>query len=935
MTNVSADRGRIIRLLAERAAAYTPEWRFVPGEQEPGAAVAGLFAELFAQTVSRYETLPRKYYVEFLKLLGVKRQDAHPASGFVRFEAGVPGSAPVRVPKGTEVFASGLDERIVYTTTRMIEATPARIDGIYYADGDVIERLPEDGGYVFFAPSGENLQRHSFAVTQNDILSVSGPCSVMLKLRQKNRFPETDVCTRLADGRAAKWSYLSGGELVPFDAVAEDAGTVALTKLTDGAFEADGDGRVSIYCDVAGGLRGTITLAEASLRVQTAGDRRADSIAADSVPISQPVGGYAFGRRPAEYDTFYVRSDAVFSKRGAVARCTFDVVPVVVDHVEEAPKIEFKKRVIEKTAAVKLEPDDVSVSEVVWEYYNGLGWARLNVAGDVNPFSARRQGRPELTFTIPRDSAASPVNAEDGYYIRARVTHVENFLSVRPRYILPFVREVRCDFYYDGFVRAEYLRAYNNLELRELEDAARYADIDFTVYEEPADRQPAMYFAFDGDFHGMPMTLMFDLAIDGETPCAMRAEVMRGGRFVPLRSVDYTSGMSRSGNLFLYVSEPVREERLFGRDARWLRITRTGTDGVRPRAVERVITNAVTAIAVRDAGEQYFSAGGFGSPGEFELLRLPVRDAELSVMEDGQWRRWRRAESLLFAGADEEVFELDGETGVIRFGTGTLGKAPPGGERNIRVRYTFGGGEDGNLPAGAVDSLVGSVPRITDVENVTPMSGGAGAAPQEKAERLGKNRFRHRFVPVSKRDFEDIVIERFERAAMVRCYPGVNGPRGLSPGHVTVAVAFNGYEDDIAADRLCADIFKYLAGRCDCNLAAGGRLHVLPATDLIVSAECTVKLRELDTAQETSLRISEGLREMIDRLRGERGIGSAVSTGEIEAVIKGDPNVESLRSLLVRGQYVSEGKKHMIAPEDFGELMFCVPRGGESVITVI
>jgi predicted phage baseplate assembly protein len=363
-----------------------------------------------------------------------------------------------------------------------------------------------------------------------------------------------------------------------------------------------------------------------------------------------------------------------------------------------------------------------------------------------------------------------------------------------------------------------------------------------------------------------------------------------------------------------------------------LRIVPVG--GARPRSVERVLTNAVICTAVQDGEEQYFSAGGFGSPGEFKLSELPVRETELSVMENGEWRQWSRIDSLLFAGSDDEVYEFDGETGIIRFGAGTFGKTPPKGDRNIRVRYTFGGGSNGNLPVGAVDSLVGSIPHVTGVANITSMSGGAQAAPQDKAERLGKNRFRHRFTPVSKRDFEDIVIERFERASMVRCYPGVNGLHGLVPGHVTVVVAFDGNEDNIAARRLCGDIFKYLAERCDCNLAADGRLHVLPAIALTISAECTVKLRELDAAQETTARISERLHEMIDRRCSEGGIGCAVGLEEIEAVVRDDSNVERLLRLLVRGQYVSGGKKHMPAPEDFGRLPFCVPRGGENIIIV-
>jgi hypothetical protein len=432
----------------------------------------------------------------------------------------------------------------------------------------------------------------------------------------------------------------------------------------------------------------------------------------------------------------------------------------------------------------------------------------------------------------------------------------------------------------------------------------------------------------------MPLAVMFDVVGRGAQPRVIRAEVMRAGRFEAVRTLDSTAGLSRSGGVLFYIGRPADETRLFGRDAHWLKLTLHGGDGVPARVMERVVTNAVTAAAVQDAGEQYFSAGDPSSPSRFELLELPVRGAELAVMENGEWKRWRRINSLKFAGIGEEVFELDRETGVIRFGTGMFGKAPPRGDQNIRVKYTFGGGANGNLPKGAVDSLVGSVPRITGVTNVTPMSGGADAAPQEKAERLGRNRFRHRFVPASRRDFEDIVIERFERAAMVRCYPGVNGLGGLTPGHVTVAVAFNGHDDDIAAEMLCADIFKYLSRLCDCNLAAG-RLHVLPAIEITVDTECVVTLRDADAAQETVTTLCKKLGELIDELRAERGIGSAIGADELASAVTGEPNVASLRRLVVSGRYKSEGEKRMLAHEDFGKLPFCIPRSGTHIITVV
>ena len=46
-----------IRALAR---SYTPEWRYEGTENDPGAALAELFAEMYGQSVDRLNALPEK-----------------------------------------------------------------------------------------------------------------------------------------------------------------------------------------------------------------------------------------------------------------------------------------------------------------------------------------------------------------------------------------------------------------------------------------------------------------------------------------------------------------------------------------------------------------------------------------------------------------------------------------------------------------------------------------------------------------------------------------------------------------------------------------------------------------------------------------------------------------------------------------------------------
>ena len=56
--------------LAALARSYTPEWRYEGAEDDPGAALAELFGEMFYQTVDRMNSVPGKLHTEFLNTPG-------------------------------------------------------------------------------------------------------------------------------------------------------------------------------------------------------------------------------------------------------------------------------------------------------------------------------------------------------------------------------------------------------------------------------------------------------------------------------------------------------------------------------------------------------------------------------------------------------------------------------------------------------------------------------------------------------------------------------------------------------------------------------------------------------------------------------------------------------------------------------------------------
>ena len=152
---------------------------------------------------------------------------------------------------------------------------------------------------------------------------------------------------------------------------------------------------------------------------------------------------------------------------------------------------------------------------------------------------------------------------------------------------------------------------------------------------------------------------------------------------------------------------------------------------------------------------------GSGEPDQvFQLANTPVINASIQVVvedENSNGRLWRLTDDLLAAREDDEVFTLDSESGVIRFGDGLRGSRPQLGRR-ILTNYQYGGGLLGNVGIGAINAsrdvrLQGGY----KLSNPIPTSGGALGESVAESERNIPRILRHRDRVVTLQDFEDVV----------------------------------------------------------------------------------------------------------------------------------------------------------------------------------
>ncbi|MBK8814432.1 MAG: putative baseplate assembly protein [Methylococcaceae bacterium] len=206
----------------------------------------------------------------------------------------------------------------------------------------------------------------------------------------------------------------------------------------------------------------------------------------------------------------------------------------------------------------------------------------------------------------------------------------------------------------------------------------------------------------------------------------------------------------------------LEDDQLLDRLITWIRIRVAKSDTTNSSTANLRLTWAgINAARVYQAVPVVNELLGFGS-GEpdqsFGLSNTPALPHTISIavqdVDSGEITLWRLTDDLLSAGRNDQVFDLDAESGEIRFGDGLRGARPSG---RIFASYEYGGGRQGNVGIGGINSsrdfrLQGGY-KIT---NPIPTSGGDFGETIEEGERHIPLAIRHHDRLVTKDDFIDI-----------------------------------------------------------------------------------------------------------------------------------------------------------------------------------
>lgn len=662
----------------------------------------------------------------------------------------------------------------MFETSEGFFAVPAKLTDIFMTAPaeDVITRIeiPGELPVKLFRPQAErNLERHCFTLSNGAVLRLDGAAEIMVKLGGTSGLRDVSYQEALSSENV-RWSIPGENGVIPLEA-RPGADCVILSKPEGKAVPADENGvrddengRFRIMCEMTRSEKAEFLAADIAYLScrgnddsETLRGRLPDRLYSNDTELPQIECGYVFGREPSAYDSLYIACDEAFSKAGAQITVDISVGTVVVQNGDVQSEPQFDQKLVVDKGDLRVNtPDDVYISGIVWEYWNGTGWARLEVSGDVNPFScAGSDGRRRLSFTCPEDFQPSVQNAYSGLWLRARIREVHNRFSMNARWLLPLVKSIELRFDYGaGYVPAETVTTLNSCRRNSYEMSGTRTRME--LFSTMPDSGNTVYMRFDKAPAGLPVNLYMDFEGETDVPQALKFSYYSGvqnGGWRELRAVDRTGGFCAGGIISLYAPDDFARAEFFGVEGYWIRAEEPfGAERSRPvppltlaemNAVR--ITQKTTVTGERRtarAGAKYQSITLSHSPviecavwvnelGETpvselqELLRDSPSDVRVVNGDDGLpaewWVRWRLTENLGECAGDVRCFELDSSAGKLTFGDGACGRIPAyTSDAEMIVDYSWGGGTAGNLPAGALDGLITGIPFIESMTNILP-----------------------------------------------------------------------------------------------------------------------------------------------------------------------------------------------------------------------
>ena len=714
----------IMEEIARLAKEHTPEWKFSPDNPDAGTALACVFARRMAETIEKFNLTPLNHRRGFYNMLGAKALPALPSSGYVQFRPNIIKKECFLVKEGFKLFSPIIDEkgtRLSFETSQNAWMAPIRVNEAIYVDQDRDLVCFWDKKEETFEPSVRDNSNKRYLRFRHGLLgSLTENCRFYMTI---SGIDEERWAEKLSDPSITRFVQISDGRETEIDCFKEK-------------------GRMRIAASGCDEIKAEIKSINQFDGISFGGINivfEGWNIKPDNVFVNGELENddtfYAFGDSPVVYDSVYIESAAAFSKTGAVISLSFNVdfdIAVLGDLPE--PVIP-DKLFVRKSEVFTPERKKISVDDVVWEYWNGTGFAAIRgLEVYKNIFSGIgedgyvvQRSRYELKFVCPSDLSPVLAGAAQRLCVRARIKRIKNAYAFPSEIYLPRLENIRVSYKYDRPIPVSDMEFENNCEKSSVPRLYPFAKLP----------DSALYIGLDASVSNF--TFLVCRGVPSDQLSRAEWSVFVDNRW---ESVTPQTKPELTGFFSFDLRTKLTESTIFGRTAYWLKAELPRNEKI---AIDALLLNCVPVMQ-RETIESFCSDSVIESIslGRKNILELQIY---INTAKKNQEEKWEPLQGC---------WVLDKAEGIIHFSP-ALTLTP--NSRTVRLNYQCGGGSAGNFPEGQE-----FIPALTDgsifgVSNPFPLTGGCDSENTAHTESRLAGELRHRNRPITKRDIEELITD--------------------------------------------------------------------------------------------------------------------------------------------------------------------------------
>lgn len=981
------------RRVEELAASYTPEWRFTEEDADVGSTLAILYTHQMADNIRRINRIPEKYHTEFVNLLGLSLQSAHPASGVAVVEL-MQGTVPgVGLRAGTRLMAGEGETPVIFETVSDVYLTNARLTDVLSlscTQGKILpilggpksaklaaetEERPEEGAvesggvpvvppFTMFDYEDPGIERNALLIYHRTVFG--GDATVPIRMLMTT--PEgVSLAEEFSDSARWRWSYLGAEGLYPFEEVSVQDGILVLHRSMGAAsVTVKGTDYHMIVLEALDPISGAITLGE----VRVASSREAQTpeyILRDGEELNASE-CMPFGDTVSLFSECYICDDQVFSQKDAEVTISFGLssrikmVQMTAQRMAEELKVIKRKPRVTQFDTVRTSPE-----RIVLEYFNGQLWRRLPCSDDWSTImDGTHAGEYTMTFRCPDDWVGVPINGYEGRSLRIRVTQADNCYLMPCEHVMPVLRNLSISYrYLAPWKQPQKLQTISGTQTED-QTKALLEGKTVTAFRPLPYPPAALYLGFDRPMEGAPVSVLFDIEENvyfKMEPVTFEYSTRKG--FETMKVIDGTENFSRTGTILFMPPADFAAVEVEGVERWWIRICGIGSAAQGYHAPVRSIRLNAVDIQNRQTQPVEELYVDTALPGmEFPLSANNVLSAEVFVNEVGNlsrgqmqrmleeqsgdvqaeydflgeitafFVRWQEVDSFDSSRNDDRHYLIDRMTNTLVFGDGVHGRIPQAQtDAAVRVRVTSCDGAKGNLPALAVDSFYGNVMYVQSVSNPVATFAGCDLENLDGARRRGADLLSGRGRLISENDFVRAVRAFSPVVEKVKCVAGRDVDGVSAPGRITIAVMTGDYDEDSHAfQNLREPLCQRLLQRCEATLTEED-LVVTEPMYVEITASVWVKADQAAGALDVQEMILRTIREYLEPLSSSahKGweIGELPTEGQLKMLLQTLRFAGRVERVITTARYADRNGIHETSLDRLPDSPFAIGVNGE------